>query len=298
MTTIGNVIDRIYRDYLTPPGEQPARFQVGAGGIDASSTSLPVDVTMLSAELQDLIGVGTLVEGETGEMFLVETVTGDPPTSLTVRREMYDTDPFALTAGDYLYLAGDDHQPRKAVFDAVADAVTALWPDLYTIDVEDTSGRNGPIELPAAALMVVDVQYQSGGRWLPARTWRELRNFPYVSTERAVQVDEFDGYRLLVYYRKAAVRPTAESDDLADLFVDESWVAVLMVGAVGQLIANKDLDRATINFITEALEAQGFEVGEGADLRNSLLQYQGFLKRPLRARLRLQEEDRIVDRGY
>ena len=295
MTTIAQVIDRTYRDYLTPPGEQPARFKVGAGGIDSNpaTTTLPVDTAMLQPEEQDLIGVGTLIEGGL-ELFLVEQVTGDPPTSLEVRREMYDTSAAALSAGDYLYLAGDDAKSRKSVFDAVADAITAIYPDLYTIDVSELSGQAGPMELPEDAAEVTDVLYQSGHSWVPVQGWQDFRNFPHTSSGRAIQTRRVTGVPLLVYYRKAPVRPTAESDELADLFIEDSWVKVIEVGAVAQLMANKDLDQATIDFITEALEAQNFQVGQGADIRNSLIQYQNFLMNPLRRQLALQEDDRVV----
>lgn len=295
MTSIADIIDRAFRDFLTPPGEQPTRFQVGSGGIDTSATTLPVNLDMLNVEEKDAIGVGTIVEGETGELFLVEGVTGDPPTSLTVRRKLYDTDAAALTAGQYLYLAGDDHVARKTVFDGIADAVTALWPDLYQIDVWETTAELGPTEIPEEALTVVAVDYQDGHRWLPVRGWSEQRNFPYLSSGRGIQTRQrYAGASLLVYFRRRATRPTAESDELADLNIEESWAKVVVVGAVAHVVANKDLDRATIDFITEALEAQGFQLGSGADIRNSLLQFGDFLKRPLMADLATREDDRVV----
>ncbi len=85
MTTIADVIERVYRDYLLPPDEQPSRFTVNTGGIDDSSTTLPVDLAMLSPEEQDLVGVGTLIEVVStttgGELMLVEGVTGTAGTS-------------------------------------------------------------------------------------------------------------------------------------------------------------------------------------------------------------------------
>lgn len=296
MTTIAQVINRIYRDYLTPPGEQPARFQVGAGGIDAvaATDTLPVSVAMLGPEEQDAIGVGTLIEGaNAGELFLVEAVTGDPPTSLTVRREMYETTATAMAEDDYLLLAGDDHASRKTVFDAVADSITELYPELWAVDVWETSASDGPIEIPAEAGTVYQVEHQQGRRWLPVKGWSELRNFPYLSSGRGIQTNGYAG-PLLVHFRKPPLRPSAESDELADLSVDESWVKVVIVSAVAQVVANKDIDQMTIDFITEALEAEGFEIGEGASVRNSLLEFRNYLVRPLHERLVLGEEDRVI----
>lgn len=295
MTTIANVIDRIYRDYLTPPGEQPSRFQVGSGGINTTATTLPVSTTMLTAELIDAIGVGRLIEGESGELFMVEAATGDPPTSLTVRREMYDTDAAALSEGDYLYLLGEDHKPRKAVFDAVCDSISGLGTRLWTVDVEETFATADPIELPSEASYVDDVEYLSGNRYVPVQGWDFKRNFPHYSSGRALQLRGLAAGTIIhVYFRRLPSRPAAESDTIADLYIEESWVKPIMVGAVAQVVANKDLDQATIDFITEALENQGFEIGAGADIRNSLLQFQDFLVQRLEDTLALETDDRVV----
>lgn len=303
MTTIAQVIDRIYRDYLTPPGEQPTRFQVGVGGIDNSSVTLPVDVSMLAVEESGAIDAGTLLEvispSTGGELVLVEATSGDPLTSLTVRRSMYDTTAAAHAAGDFIYLCGDKYVPRSTVFDAVADAIGMLYPALYRIAVEETVVTSVPIELPSAAKEVVDVRYYNSHRWLPVSGWDEIHGFPHVSTSRALQVRRLPANTLIqVYYKQAPTRPTAESDVLDDLGVDEAWAKVVKVGAVAEVAARFDLEEATVDYITESLEAEQFDAGETTDIRNALLQYQEFLMRPLIRALRIEHRGRIkIRRG-
>lgn len=300
MTTIGQVIDRAYRDYLTPPGEQPSRFLVGSGGIDDSSAALPVDLALLSPEEQAIIGLGTQIEvvsvSTGGELMLVEATSGGPPpTSLTVRRNMFDTGAAAHIAGDLAYIAGDDYMPRHSVFVATADAIEALWPDLWTIRVDEVPSGAGPIELADDVKEVVDVRRQSGSRWPQVTAWDEIHDFPLTSTGIALQTyGQATAGMLQVYYKVSPIRPEAEDDLLEDLGVAEGWVKAVVVGAVAQLVANKDIDASTIDFITEALEAEGFKVGAGTDVRNSLLQFHRFLMTPLKRALHYTQRDRVI----
>lgn len=280
MVTVGDVVDRILRDYLIPPDEQPTRFQVGAGGVDESAVTLPVDTAMLSPEETDLIGPGALIEAGS-ELMLIEA-TDDPPTSLTVRRGMYGTDAASHTAGDYIVLAPDF--PRRQVFEAVCDTVEALWPDLWVNNVAEVWTSTGPVELPADVGEITDIRAAWRDGWVPVESWDLIRGFPHVSTGVALQVGGSPNCALHVYYRQIPQRPTAESDELADLGVSDGWVKIIAVGATAEVIAGEDIDRATVEFITQALEMEGMQTA-GADIRNSLLQYQDFLMRPVKRAL-------------
>lgn len=301
MTTVSDVIERVYRDYLLPPDEQPARLEVGSGGITDSATTLPVDATILSPEEQDLIGPGALIEVVAtssgvvvgGELMLVKDVTGDPPTSLDVRRGMFGTTERAAVAGDDVYLAPDF--PRQEVFDAVADSIEALWPDLWTVVVEETYANGSPVELPAEVEEILEVRVANNGRWDLIGGWELLTDYPLASTGKAVQFRGWgNGEAIHVKYRAAPTRPAAEADKLSDLHVSDTWVKAIAVGAAAHVFAGEDIDAATVAFITEALEAEGFSVGAGADVRNSLLQYQDFLMRPLVAGLEARTRTTVV----
>lgn len=273
--TVADVIERVYRDYLTPPGEQPTRFEVGSGGIDDSATTLPVDTALLSPEEEGLIGVGTIIEIGT-EWMLIEAVTGEPPTSLTVRREMYGTTAAAHAADDLITLAPDF--PRRVVFDALGDVVEGLWPKLWTAQATEIVGGMAPVDLPANCEEVLEVRGpDSSGRWVLLGGWELISGLPVSATGKSIQFLSVHNQLANVRYRAAAVRPDAEADTLADLDISESWVKAICVGVVAHVIGRVDIDKATVEFITKALEAEGMRVGEGADLRNSLLQYHQYL---------------------
>lgn len=289
---VADVVERVYRDYLTPPGEQPTRFAVGSGGIDASATTLPVTTTLLSPEELGLIGPGTILEVGL-EWMMVESVTGDPPTALTVRRGMYGTTPTAHDSGDIITLA--PNHPRRTVFDAVCDAVDGLWPRLWRIGTTEIVTDTTPVDLPSDCEEVLEVRVQDQlGRWSLTAGWELVTGLPVSATGKSIQFLANRGLLANVKYRAKPVRPTAESDDLADLGVDPAWVKAVVVGAAAQVISNTDVSKSTVEFITKALEAEGFRPGEGADVRNSLLQFHGFLLESLARGLDASEPAQVV----
>lgn len=301
MTDIASVVDRINRDFLQSPGEQPSRFVLDdTGGISDSDTSAVTDTTLLNPEEEDLIGAGTLLEIES-ELVLVEAVSGTSPAlTLTIRRGLYGTTAAAHADGVDILLADENYVPRHSVFVAVADAVEALWPDLWTVGVEETFADSNPIELPAVSGEIVDMLVLQGVRWRRQGTWEELQDFPLSSTGNAVQVSGVpENASLQIYYKKKTVRPTAEADTLASLNVETGWVKLLVVSAVAQLVSRADLSKATVDFITQALEAEaGGPVGSGADIRNALVQFSEFQLQPLKRQLHSKQHDRLIVEAY
>ena len=296
-TTIADVIERVYRDYLWPPDEQPARFMVDTGGITATATTLPVDTALLSPEEESLIGPGTIIDVVSvdtgGELMLIEA-TDDPPTSLTVRRQMFGTSGVAHIATDLIYLAPGFS--RQKVYDAVADAIESLFPRLWTTAVEETFISASPVELPAACEEILEVRFLTNNHWVMIGGWELLTDYPLTSTEKAIQFFAVDSGSIQVKYRAAPTRPSTDETELLgdDLSVLDSWIKVITVGAAAQMVSGEDVSQATIDFITEALAAEGFPVGAGATLRNSLLQFQDFLIRPLADALEARNRTGIV----
>ncbi len=298
MTTIADVIERVYRDYLWPPDEQPARFAVDTGGITDTATALPVDTALLSPEEESLIGPGTIIEVVStdtgGELMLIEAVTGSPATSLTVRREMFGTSGVAHIATDLIYLAPGFS--RQKVYDAVADSIESLFPRLWTTAVEETFISASPVELPAECEEILEVRFLTNNRWVVIGGWELLTDYPLTSTEKAIQFKAANSGSIQVKYRAAAIRPSTDETEvlLDDLLVLDRWIKIVTVGAAAQMVSGEDVSHATIDFITEALAAEGFPVGAGATLRNSLLQFQDFLIRPLADALEARNRTGIV----
>lgn len=273
-----------------------AATYIEIASLSAAGTEVWVDTTLLSAEEEDLIAGGTLLEFES-ELVLVTAMSGTAPNfELTIRRGMYGTTAAIHAADTEIRIASEDYIPRHSIFTAVADAIEGLWPDLWTVGVEETWADSEPVEVPAVVGEVLDLRVRSGGRWRRLGSWEELQDFPLSSTGNALQVSGVPaGVEVQVYYKKKPSRPTAEADTLASLGVESGWVKVIVAAAVAALIANRDLNQATIDFITQSLEAEaGGPVGTGTDIRNALLQFQDFQTRPLKRQLNLKGFDRVV----
>jgi len=60
-TTIGNLVDRVYREYLEPM-EDIVSYTILSSGIDASETSVGFNGDLLSVEEEDALDTGTIIE--------------------------------------------------------------------------------------------------------------------------------------------------------------------------------------------------------------------------------------------
>lgn len=299
---IANIIDRIKRDYLEPPGKQAPVFVMNdSGGISASDTSVVTETSNLSAEEEDLLAAGTLIEIGS-EIIRVGGVSGTSPdlTLSSLTRGLLGTTAAAHADASDIYLLTEDHVSRLSIFNAVADAIEALYPDLWTVGVEEFGVTEGPIELPAYAGPVMNVEISYGGQWRSVGSWTELYDHPYLSTGRGVQIHGIaQGNDCLVYYKKKPKRPTAETDTWTTLRLEDDWVRVIVISAVAELMASFDLSNFDTEFITQMLRAENRAPGEATDLRNALLQLRNFLITPLmRAQHRNSHDRVIIDQTY
>ncbi len=277
--TVAALIDRTYREWLTPPNQQPARFQVNnAGVLAAAATSVITETSWLSPEEEDLIGPGTIIEIER-ELILVEAVTGtSPDLTLTIRRQMLGTTDVQHADSVEIILAPD--YTRQSVFDALSDVIDDIWPTLWAVKIALIPTSTSWVEVDDDVEELFDARLLSGTRTLELDPGRMelLLDFPLASSLRAIQYNGVPtGKTVIIRYKAKAVRPTAETDTLADLNIDSSWQKILTVGIAASLLRGSDIDAATQEFITESLAREGFPAGAGESLSNSLLRFQDFL---------------------
>ena len=101
-TTIGDLVDRTYREYLEPM-EDLVSYTTLETGINASVTSVVFDGDLLSVEEEDALDAGTIIEiGQ--ELMLckdLNTVTN----TITVTRGARGTTAATHTAGDLIKIA-------------------------------------------------------------------------------------------------------------------------------------------------------------------------------------------------
>ena len=295
MSTVAQLIDRIYREYLYPPREQPARTTITDNPLAAAATSVSITLGILSVEEENSLGQGITVEVDS-EIMLV-TAYASP--TLTVTRQWAGTADVQHEQDAELRIAPD--YPRLVVFDAVADALEGLYPDLFVVKTAESTV--GSLEVaPANVGDVVGANYFQYGKWRSCGV-KVLKGFPDSGTERAFMFTAgVPGARAYVRYKAKPVRIALETDDLADdfedFFIETRWEQIVILDAVAGIVGTHDVDAATQEFITESLASQGFGPGAGETLRDALLRLANFKRAQQKKTLFREYPTRMMRDGY
>jgi hypothetical protein len=298
MSTVAQLIDRINREYLYPPREQPSRTTLN-GAINDSVTSVVYTDGILSVEEENALGEGVIVQVDRELMLVTAVNTGT--WTLTVARGWLGTTAASHTDGSELVIAPD--YPRQTVFDAVADSLEALYPDLYVIKTTESTVTGEWAVAPADVGNVKGANYYHSTLGWKACGVRVLKKFPDSGTGNAFKfAGGVDGARAYVTYKAMPTRITAETNDLADeyddYYIDTTWEAIVILEAVANVAATLDLDAATQEFITQSIEAQGFDVGSGETVRDALLRFAGYKRTLAKKKLMSEESLQIIQSGY
>ena len=270
--TVAQVIERIYREYLTPADDYPS-FTHLVADINSSDTQLTYDADFLLLEEEDLLDAGIIIEIDR-ELIVVGDVDFSAKKLAGLRRGAMGT-----TAASHAAEARIIIQPevtRQAVFDAILEELENLHPPLYRVGEVEAWSDNW--ELPADAWSPLESLYHDGGGWRRGGGFDIVRS-PDSSTGLAARLRAPCGERNLLRFKARFGVPTSEQTDLTSdsIGMDRAWEAALVVGAVAHLISGADLKARTQEFITEAIERLGYPVGSTERLRNSLLSYREFL---------------------
>ncbi|MFH2071693.1 MAG: hypothetical protein ABIJ75_02455 [Actinomycetota bacterium] len=293
--TLDAVIDRLYRDHLYPPNQQPAQTTLN-GALTNVATAVTLTDNVLTQAEEDAIGAGTLLEVDR-ELMRV-TAVGTWP-ALTVTRGALGT---TAAAHDTLKpVIVTPLYPRSSVFDAVCDSIEALNDrDIFTIATSDTfTATDSLTEVPATVIEVLSVHHRIYEASTTTTGYRPgsfefLKDQPtdVSSTTKAIQLYGIPvGHTTYYVYKTYFTRPTDETYDLTDDApnMPERFIKLITLGALIDLLAGADLDARSVEYITEALNAQGFPVGSGRDLVRSMVTVYEY---------RLEQAARRLNRDY
>ncbi len=317
MSTIGDLVDRVYREYLEPMDDLVS-YTTLSTGVNDSITSVVFDGDMLSIEEEDALDKGTVIE--INRELMICTDLNAVTNTITVKRGAKGTTKVAHTAGDIIKISPPF--PRKNVFDAVCDQIKNLFPTLFAVDTQSIVASTGYTLIgnyssPGTHNYIVSIlgaisqrtNFSSGSDttgtvFAPVTTSLiELPNpFTYTddtSTERTmtystgpsiVHAIQFSGitagHTAYVTFKKKFIEPTEESDTLATVGLEEEYVPIIMAGVTAQMMAGRDVPSATSDYISDQLAVSNFPVGSSNAVRNSLLQYQQLLINQARKYLR------------
>ena len=316
-TTIGGLVDRVFREYLEPADDLQSYTALDTT-LSSSGTTLSFNGDLLTQEEEDVMDAGTIIEVNQELMYCTDLDTVN--NNVTVVRGQRGTTAVEHADGSLVKIA--PVFTRKAVFDAVCDQIKNLFPTLFAVNTQSITASTGYTLIgnyssPGTHNYIVSIlgaisQYTdfsagsdtTGTVFQPVTTSLvELPNpFTYTddtSTERtmtystgpsvvhAVQFSNIaSGHTVYVTFKKKFIEPTAESDTLATIGLEDEYEPIIMAGVAAQLIAGRDIPAATTDYISDQLAVSNFPVGSSNAVRNSLLQYQQLLINQARKYLR------------
>ena len=318
-STIGDLVDRIYREYLEP-ADAVESYSYLTGSISSTGqTTFNYEEDLFSSEEEDALGAGAILEINQELMFSksLNVVTNE----VTVQRGARGTTATTHNAGDIIKIT--PAFSRKNVYDAVSDQIKNLYPTLFateTIELTASTGYkllgnhgsnqdtyNYLITPLKAISQYTDWQSGSDQTGLKyngvAIEMIDLPN-PFVytddtSTERtktyttgpdvvhAVQfVGISAGHTVYVTFKKKFIEPTNETTTLASIGLETEYEPIVMAGAAAQMLVGKDIKQINASYITDQIAVSNAPIGSSNTISNSLLRYQQLLIQQARSNLR------------
>jgi len=289
MTDIRGVIDRTFRTYLEPPDAQPASATLGTT-IDDTVTAFVVSGFVLPED-EELMRAGVLVELDS-ELVLVQTY--DEFTGGVVGVRGYaGTTAVAHTSGDPVKLSPP--YPRQSVFEAVADNIITLYPELSTVRTEYLSTVTGNVAAFDDYLAVEIEEIWGGAQGQEYGVDGRLVDFHPAVGSRAVLLNDYYG-AVWVKYRRRFGDATTEEDTLEELGVEERWANIIIVGTCADLFAGRDLPASHTEWVGNTLQAENIRVGVRSSLAGALSQYRNMLIDRAKSEMRAEYKAKVLVR--
>ena len=316
-TTIRDLVDRTFREYLEPSDELNSYTAV-ASTMSSSATTLSFDADLLTQEEEDVMDAGTILEIDQELMYCtgLDTVNN----FVTVVRGVRGTTADSHDIGAIVKIAPTF--TRLAVFNAIKDQINNLFPTLFAVETKQLSASTGysligTHDAPGDANYLVSIlsaisQYtdfasgsdSTGVSFLPVTcslvelpnpfTFTDAdgvsRTMTYTTGPNVVHAIQFSGIAqgqtAFVTFKKKFIEPTAEANSLSSIGLEQEYEPIIMAGVAAQMMSGRDIPSATTQYITEQMAISGYPVGSSNSIRNSLLQYQQLLINQARKYLR------------
>jgi hypothetical protein len=265
---MSTVVDRLYREWLTPSDQQPVQVALGVT-VDDSETAMALDTDMMSPDEVGLISPGVVLEVGLEQMLVTYFVAD----VATVRRGHAGTTAAAHTVGDLVVFA--PRFPRQAAFDALADEVVALHPRLWGRSIESFAQTNGsPQDCDYTAVDIASVAWLNNG-YFQTGTGQVISGWPASSTGRAVVIGGVpSGYNAITTLKHEIPRPTLLTDDLTstDFRLLYEWASIIVIGAAARMSGYIDPTRLSVDWAANAEQNALAPAGTATALNRRLAQ--------------------------
>ena len=315
-TNISGLVERVYREYLEPMDDlQP--YTLLTSSLTDSADTVSFNGDLLTQEEEDIMEAGSIIE--IGQELMLCKALDTVQDQVTVVRGVRGTTATTHSSGDTIKIAPPF--PRKVVFDAVCDQIKNLYPTLFAVETKTVTAKTGYIPMSGATdnYLVQPIKaisqytdFSAGSDEtgiIYAGVAVELVDLPnpftYTDADgnsqtitytnngpnkvNAIQVYNVNsGHTVFVTFKKKFVEPTAEDNTLAEIGLENEYEPIIMAGVAAQVMAGRDIPTATSDYITDQMSTTNFPVNSAANIRSSLLRYQGDLieqaRKDLRAR--------------
>ena len=317
-STIGDLVDRIYREYLEPT-DSVESYSYLTGGINDSVTTIGYAGDMFSVEEEDALDAGAIIE--IGQELMFSTALNTVSNEITVQRGARGTTAAAHSANDLIKITPTF--PRKNVYEAVSDQIKNLYPTLFAVETLELTASTGYKLLGnhgsdqdsynyfVAPLKAIS-QYtdwqagsdQTGLKYngvaiemidLPnpftyTDDTQTSRTKTYTTGPDVVHAVQFvgisAGHTVYVTFKKKFIAPTAEANTLVSVGLETEYEPIVMAGAAAQMLVGKDIKQIDAKYITEQMAVSNAPVGSSNSISGSLLRYQQLLIQQARSNLR------------
>jgi hypothetical protein len=287
MTTVAEVIDRLYLQILTPPDAQPALVHLAAP-MDTTQTTLTLG-SFAVPEDGALLRQGIILGAGLESMRVTSYTLG--ASTAEVERNVYSTPAETHATGDAVILSAA--YARKSVFDAVMENIVSLYPKLATTNTDTlVSVGNGVFPVTDdLAVSPIEIWDGASAEQRIAVEGRIVSYHPLVGS-RALLTGLNSGVVWMRYRRRMGVALT-EADVLADLGVEDSWINIVMMGAAATLMAGRDVPASQTEWISATLEAENISVGTRMSIAGGLRQYRNMLLDDASAEMKAEDSQKI-----
>jgi hypothetical protein len=317
--TIGNLVDRVFREYLEPMDSVESYSYLTGDVTTTTQSTINYEQGMFSTEEEDALGAGAIIEVNRELMFSksLNAVTNE----ITVERGVRGTTATTHDANDIIKIS--PAFTRQAVYDAVSDQIKNLYPTLFAVETIELTASTGYKLLGTYGTNVDTYNYliaplkaisqytdwQSGSDQTGLKyngvaiemidlpnpfVWTDdtqtERTKTYTSGPNVVHAVQFvgisAGHTVYVTFKKKFVAPTSEETTLSSVGLETEYEPIVMAGVAAQMLVGKDIKNVDARYITEQMAAQNYPVGSSNSISSSLLRYQQLLIQQARSNLR------------
>ncbi len=274
MSTVGTLVDQVFRNVLEPPDFQPAAFDATAGpaGLEIGDVVLDVGVFELPED-ENLLRIGSIVEVG---LELMRVTEWDLSTrKLTVQRGVMGTTEAAQPVAMRVKLS--PAFSRQSVFERVRDNIISLYPKLWTVRTEAWSPSGQGIYPVLDPLAVEVVEINPDGSNMVTEIGGRIVDYHQLAGGRALIVPAGVGGTLWVRYRRRFDVATSEDDTYEQLGLEPVWESVVVVGTAADMMAGRDVPAAHTSWVQSVLEAENIQVGTRTSLSVGLARYRELL---------------------